>query len=87
VSAEIIPFPRTKNRPFIEKHALNAANMTVKGGNNYLRIQIDKQRETMERRGIAPDVIDREIAALEDAIRAELALYEPYQPGQPGGAA
>ncbi len=51
MSAEVIPFPKTKNRPFICKQAAQAAGMSEKGGNNYLRIQLDKQRDTMERRG------------------------------------
>ena len=81
MSAEVIPFPKTKNRPFIRKQAAHAAGMSEKGGNNYLRIQLDKQRDTMERRGIDPAVIDREIAAMDAAIRAELSRYGTRQPG------
>ncbi len=81
MSAEVIPFPKTKNRPFIRKQVAHAAGMSEKVGNNYLRIQLDKQRETMARRGIDPAVIDSEIAAMEAAIRAELSRYGSRQPG------
>lgn len=81
MSAEVIPFPKTKNRPFIHKQAAHAAGMSEKGGNNYLRIQLDKQRDTMEQRGIDPAVIGREIAAMDAAIRAELSHYGTRQPG------
>lgn len=81
MGAEIIPFPKMKNRPFICKQAAHAAGMSEKGGNNYLRIQLDKQREMMARRRIDLAVIDSEIAAMEAAFLAELSRYGSRQPG------
>jgi hypothetical protein len=46
--------------------------MNPAAGERYIQRQIQVQRETMERRGIAPEVIDAELKALEAAIRAAL---------------
>jgi Family of unknown function (DUF6074) len=81
VTAVVVPFPRTRNRAFVRKHAWNAATMTPDGAENYLRRQLSTQRETMQRRGIDADIIDAEMAALERAIRTELAGFAPCRPG------
>jgi hypothetical protein len=68
----IKPFPRWRHRPFVLKHAGNVADMGQAAGERYLGQQLDVQRKTMEKRGIAPELIDAEVGALERAIRAEL---------------
>ncbi|GGC70776.1 DUF6074 family protein [Chelatococcus reniformis] len=71
--AEIIPFPRTRNRRFILKHAGNIAGMSAAQGEKYLANTVLKvQRETMLRRGVGSPVVEQEMRALELAIRAAL---------------
>jgi hypothetical protein len=68
----IIPFPRTRNRSFVLKHAARMAMLPVKTAEKHLAYQLDVQAQTMARRGISPEVIQNEIQSLERAIRAEL---------------
>ncbi|WP_157182139.1 DUF6074 family protein [Methylobacterium sp. WSM2598] len=81
MTAIVIPFPRTRNRAFVRKHAWNAATMTSNRAENYLRRQLMTQRETMERRGIDPNIVENEVIALERAIRSELVGFAPCRPG------
>jgi hypothetical protein len=68
----IIPFPRTRNRPFVLKHAARMAKLPAKTAEKHLAYQLEVQAQTMARRGIPPEVIRNEIGLLERAIRAEL---------------
>jgi hypothetical protein len=68
----IIPFPRTRNRPFVLKHAARMAKLPAKTAEKHLAYQLELQARTMARRGIPPGVIQSEIWSLERAIRAEL---------------
>jgi hypothetical protein len=68
---DVRPFPRVRHRPFVLKHAGNVSAMGQAAGERYLRQQLDVQRQTMARRGIAWDLIEAEVRALESAIRAE----------------
>jgi hypothetical protein len=68
----ILPFPRTRNRRFVLKHAARMAKLPTKTAEKHLAHQLQLQARTMARRGIAREVIAREIHALECAIRAEL---------------
>lgn len=72
MTACIIPFPRTRNRPFIIKHAIRMANLPQKTAEKHLAYQLKVQAQTMARRGIPFTTIDNEICTLENAIRAEL---------------
>jgi len=68
----VIPFPRTRNRPFVLKHAARMAKLPQKTAEKHLAHQLQVQAQTMTKRGIAPEIIEDEIRALESAIRAEL---------------
>jgi hypothetical protein len=68
----IIPFPRTRNRPFVLKHASRMAKLPFKTAEKHLAYQLQLQAQTMGKRGITPEVIEAEIHALERTIRAEL---------------
>jgi hypothetical protein len=70
--AEILPFPVTKRAEFIARQAAYAASLRKESGEAHIRRQLDTQRQVMHRRGIAPALIDREVRALENAIRAAL---------------
>ena len=81
--SRVLPFPRVRHRPFVAKHASNVAAMGETAGERYLGQQLQVQRQTMLKRGIAPDVVDKEVKALELGIRA--ALWRIVL--TPGGAA
>jgi hypothetical protein len=72
MTGRIVPFPRARHRTFIWRHAAHVASMTQDAGGLYLANQLKVQRETMTRRGIAPELIDRECKVLEAAIRVAL---------------
>lgn len=72
MTAIILPFPRVRDRAFVRRHAAVMASYSSDAGEKYLRIQLDVQRRTMVKRGIAAPIIDEHLRALERAIRAEL---------------
>ncbi len=81
--AEIVPFPLTRRRAFIRRQAARIADVAPKTGQKLLANAVRLQATTMAKRGIGPDVVERECKALECAIRAELWRVVL----QPGGAA
>jgi hypothetical protein len=68
----IIPFPRSRNRRFIIKHAVRMAKLPARTAEKHLAHQLQVQAQTMAGRGIAPEVVESELRTLENAIRAEL---------------
>jgi hypothetical protein len=81
--AEIVPFPAARRVAFIRKHAARMAALAPVPAEKHLMQQLTVQRDTMLRRGIAPEVVEREITTLASAIRA--ALWRVVL--TPGGAA
>jgi Family of unknown function (DUF6074) len=70
--AEVIPFPRVRDRRYVLRHARRMASLPERTAEKPLRRQLKIQVETMLKRGIDPDLIERERAALELAVRIEL---------------
>jgi len=70
--AEILPFPVAKRVEFVAKQAAYAASLRRESGEAYLIRQVETQREVMQRRGIAPSLIERELRSFENAVRAAL---------------
>lgn len=68
----VVPFPRTRHRPFVQRHARRMAEYPPSTAEKHLAAQLNIQRDTMLKRGIATAIIDRELRALETAIRTEL---------------
>lgn len=68
--AEVLPFPLARRRDLIAGIVRNASQKDHKRAEAHLQRSIQVQRETMERRGIAPELIARQAAALEAAVRA-----------------
>lgn len=71
MSATILPFPRSRDRRFIRRHAghMAAASTTAKA-EAHLQRQLLIQRQAMERRGVEPECIAAELTATEGHIRA-----------------
>jgi Family of unknown function (DUF6074) len=72
MSATILPFPILRRQGFIEKQAAHAACMNPDASARHIEYQIQVQRDAMRRRGIAEDLIARELKLMEAAIQREL---------------
>lgn len=71
MSATVLPFPRVRDRGFVARHARLLTVVAPQQAEKQLRHQMRVQAETMERRGIAPELIAQQVEALECAIRCE----------------
>lgn len=72
MTAIVFPFPILRRHGFIQKQAAHAAAMNADASARYVEHQIQVQREAMRRRGIAENLIARELRLMESAIRREL---------------
>jgi hypothetical protein len=67
----IIPFPSIR-RGSLRARAETLLSYSQKGAERALAAQLKASRAAMERRGIDPELIDRDLRALELAIRSEM---------------
>jgi hypothetical protein len=72
--AELAIFPSTRNLSKIQRTALAAASS--KNPENTIRATIDRARTSYVRKGLPPDLIDKEIAELEAALRTQVAFLQ-----------
>ena len=70
MTAIVIPFPFSRRVAFIERHADIISCMRPESAERHLAHQLKVQRDSLERRGIAEQIINREISSLERAILA-----------------
>jgi hypothetical protein len=70
--AEILAFPLARRRALIRKQAAWFGEQTARGAERNLGRQLEVQADALLRKGVDPDQVAREIAALEGAIRAEV---------------
>ena len=68
MNVRVIPFPLSRRIAFIERHADIISGLAPKSAERHLAHQLKVQREALERRGVAADCIEREIASLHQAI-------------------
>lgn len=68
--AEVIPFPLTNRLAFIWKQAAWFAEQSRSAAERNLERQVQVQRDALRRRGVPPEVVERECRQMEDAIRA-----------------
>lgn len=73
MTAAILPFPIARRKYFIAKQASHAALINPDAGVRYLEHQLDVQAETMRRKGINEDLIQRELRCMRLALQAEFA--------------
>jgi predicted GIY-YIG superfamily endonuclease len=72
MTATILPFPILRRYGFISKQAAHAAGMNPDAAARYVEHQIQVQRDAMRRRGVAEDLIARELKLMDAAIRRAL---------------
>jgi Family of unknown function (DUF6074) len=70
--AAIVPFPPARRRRFIVKTAVRLVSVPAKTAEKLLAATLQQQATAMARKGVPPDLIERERRKLECAIRAEL---------------
>ncbi len=70
--AIVLPFPAVRRRGFIRKQGSWLADLPAREAEKHLAYQLRKQRETMIGKGIDPVEAERQVAALEAAIRCEI---------------
>jgi hypothetical protein len=71
-AAIILPFPIARRRAFIQKQADHATCLNPDAAERYLEYQLQVQRDAMRRRGVAEDLVVRELKCMTVAIRNEL---------------
>ena len=71
MTAIVFPFPIVRRHGFIERQAATAASMNPDSAVQYIERQLLIQRDAMRRRGIAENLIDRELHRMAAAIRRE----------------
>jgi hypothetical protein len=69
---KLVIFPSVRNRAKIQRTALSAA--ASKKPENTIRATIDRARATYQRKGLPPDLVAKDVAELEHALRDQVAL-------------
>ena len=75
---QIVPFPTVRRVSLIKNLAWQLASYGPDAAERTFARQLEQQRTAMARRGLSPDVIEREVRALETAVRAmhwKITLY------------
>jgi hypothetical protein len=72
MTALILPFPITRRHGFIQRQVAHAARMNYNSCVRYVERQLTIQRDTMRRRGIAENLIDRELYRMAMAMQSEM---------------
>ncbi len=72
MTATVVPFPIARRQAFIRKQADHATCLNPDAAERYVQYQLQVQCEAMRRRGVAEDLIARELKCVEAAIRQEL---------------
>jgi hypothetical protein len=73
MTAIVLPFPIARRRAFIRKQVSHAALINPKAGVRYLQHQLRIQADSMRRKGIAEDLVQRELRFMRRALQVEFA--------------
>ena len=71
-ACQIVLFPSVRRIGYIRKLARLMAQYSADGGERTLNAQLNAQYTAMLRRGLPPEVVERELRAFELAVRAQL---------------
>ncbi|QOZ17434.1 hypothetical protein XI02_22270 [Bradyrhizobium sp. CCBAU 21365] len=72
VTAAVIPFPLARRLHLIQRQAEYALCLRPEKAEQHIQRQLQCQADALVRRGVAPDLIQRELAGMETAIRAAM---------------
>jgi uncharacterized protein DUF6074 len=68
LTTNIVPFPLSRCRAFVLRHANIINGMSPESAERHLAHQLKVQHDALERRGVDPERIERELASLQRAI-------------------
>jgi hypothetical protein len=83
----IVVFPLVRRRAVVVKLAAQMAARPMALAERYLQQQLSRQIGALHRKGVRDRVVEREVVALESAVRAELWRLVLTPPITPPGAA
>jgi hypothetical protein len=84
--AAIVPFPLARRPRLIVKTAARLVSVPAKTAEKLLAATLQQQARAMTRKGVPPNLIERERRKLECAIRAELWRIVMMSPAPDGVA-
>ena len=70
--AQVLAFPLARRRDLIRRQASFYADQSPRAAETNLTRQLQVQADTLLRKGVSPEVVKAEVAALQGAIRAEV---------------
>jgi len=70
--AEVIPFPLARRVDFVWRQADYALSLKPAKGEAHIERELEKQRQSLLRKGAHPKAVDRECRSAEAAIRAAM---------------
>jgi hypothetical protein len=68
----VVPFPQNRRRRFVTRNAVRLAGLPHTTAEKILAATLQQQARVMARKGVPPDLVERERRKLECAIRAAL---------------
>ena len=71
-TAKIIPFPLARRVSMIERQARYVAELNPDAGDRHIKHQLKIQRDIMLRKGVAEEIIESELKAMDRAVRCAL---------------
>lgn len=72
MTAAVVPFPLARRTAMIQRQADYALCLKPEKAERHIQRQLQCQTENLQRRGVADDLISREIASMESAIRSAM---------------
>ena len=72
MSAAVLPFPLVRRYDMITRQSRYAAELNPDAAERFIQQQLKIQGDSMRRRGIEEDLIDRELKCMEFEIRSRL---------------
>lgn len=72
MTAEVLPFPLARRLDLIHRQADYALCLRPEKAEQHIQRQLQCQRDALRRRGVAENIVAREIRDMEAAIRAAM---------------
>jgi hypothetical protein len=73
-TATVVPYPFAKRRAYIERQLENVAGYRPEAARKYLEARIEDARRRMRNAGVAEDLIEADLAPVEQIFRDGLRL-------------
>jgi hypothetical protein len=67
--SQVFPFPAAARRDVVREISAEMLVRPHQAAETWLKVELQRQRRALARKGFAADIVDREMAALESAVR------------------